>query len=61
MITNMIERIVLASIGTTLLGGLTTMYYQNAKLNNFKNVFENTFLIVLIICAIAFPICMIFC
>ena len=57
----LIERIVVASIGTILLSGLTHCLYQSAKMERFEDVFLNTVLLINIISLIAFPICMIFC
>ena len=57
----LIERIVVASIGTILLSNLTYCLYQSAKMERFEDVFLNTVLLINIISLIAFPICMIFC
>lgn len=57
----LIEKIVVAIIGTILLGGVTACLYQSAKYEDFKNIFTNAILLIEIVCTIAFPICMIFC
>lgn len=57
----LIEKIVIASIGTILLSSLTYCVYQSAKMERFKDVFLNIVLLINIMSTIFFPICMIFC